>query len=188
MEFGAKGDLFRMLGRLHAMVISDSRRSSSLTLSPPPFLHRGGGGGGAGAGSIGGGSSLGAGGKSAAASGRRKKPGVDLREAFDPLQIALGIANGMKYLHSHGMVHCDLKAKMSCKATRNAHGCNAQGCKAARLLQLQIKLDPISCIYLTVPRKMRCSGVLPLSFFPQRPNNRPPFPPPFPPLVSERGA
>lgn len=29
--------------------------------------------------------------------------------AFNPIKCALGIANGMRYLHSHDMVHCDLK-------------------------------------------------------------------------------
>jgi hypothetical protein len=28
---------------------------------------------------------------------------------FNPFKCALGIASGMRYLHSHDMVHCDLK-------------------------------------------------------------------------------
>lgn len=40
--------------------------------------------------------------------GGRRSSVVEL-EAFNVIRIALNIAAGMRYLHSHGMVHCDLK-------------------------------------------------------------------------------
>lgn len=43
--------------------------------------------------------------------------------SFCPLKCALDVAMGMKYLHSHGMVHCDLKVRNLFAVCRKWHAC-----------------------------------------------------------------
>lgn len=100
MEYGSNGDLFTHLAKLREQHVL-GRRSSADARSPAADAV---------AAMAAGDASFGVFSSTALGSPDSKEPLLKGSEAFNPMRIAMDIASGMRYLHSHGMVHCDLKS------------------------------------------------------------------------------